>query len=50
MLEADTILKKIKWPKTTFSSCFEATYSISEAASDLKMLKNGKKPKFDKMA
>ena len=27
--------------------CFEATYSISEAASDSKMLKKDKKPKFD---
>jgi len=33
----------IKWPKTTFFSCFEAAYSFSEAASDSKMLKNDKK-------
>ena len=40
----------IKWPKTTFFSCFEATCSISEAASDSKMSENDKAPNFDKMA
>ena len=40
----------VKWPKTTFFSCFEATCSISEAASDSKMSENDKAPNFDKMA
>ena len=39
----------VKWPKTTFFSCFEATCSISEAASDSKMPKNVKTPNFDKI-
>jgi hypothetical protein len=39
----------VKWPKTTIFSCFEATCSISEFASDSKMSENHKTPNFDRM-